>query len=92
MLAIEWLDDLAAPVDLAWGSVDRSPVERGHILSHLSFLARAVRHDVDRTLAVRVIREYLRAQSTALTGNRMDPIATGIGGVAADPSDKWRTQ
>lgn len=87
--AFEGLLRLEPPPRAIW--IRTLLAEHTRILSHFGFLAWAVKDDADLTLAVRAVREHLRTQSTALTGNRIHLMATRIGGVAVDPSPEWLT-
>lgn len=62
--------------------------EHTRALSHLGFLGWPVRDGglLDR---VRRAREALREQTRRLTGNRIHPMATRLGGLACDPDADW---
>ena len=62
--------------------------EHTRILSHCGFLGYIPhRYPVDPGL--RLLREELRTQTLQLTGNRIHPMATRIGGLAVDADDAW---
>jgi NADH-quinone oxidoreductase subunit D len=62
--------------------------EHTRILSHCSFLS-YVAHRIPGAPGLRRLREDLRNQTLRLTGNRIHPMATRIGGLAADADDAW---
>ena len=62
--------------------------EHTRILSHCGFLG-YVPHRLPSDPGLRVLREELRTQTLRLTGNRIHPMATRIGGLAVDADDAW---
>ena len=62
--------------------------EHTRILSHCSFLG-YVPHRIPSDPGLRRLREDLRNQTLRLTGNRIHPMATRIGGLAVDADDTW---
>jgi NADH-quinone oxidoreductase subunit D len=62
--------------------------EHTRILSHCSFLS-YVPHRIPGDPGLRRLREDLRNQTLRLTGNRIHPMATRIGGLAVDADDAW---
>jgi NADH-quinone oxidoreductase subunit D len=62
--------------------------EHTRILSHLGFLG-FVAHALRRPGLTAALRERLRDQTLALTGNRIHPMICRIGGLAADASPGW---
>jgi NADH-quinone oxidoreductase subunit D len=62
--------------------------EHTRILSHCSFLS-YVPHRIPGNPGLRQLREDLRNQTLRLTGNRIHPMATRIGGLAVDADDAW---
>lgn len=85
-LAFEDLLRLEPPARATW--IRTLLAEHTRILSHLGFLGWAVRNTATAD-DIRVAREELRGQTSALTGNRIHPMAVRIGGVAADPDRVW---
>lgn len=63
--------------------------EHTRILSHLGYLGWVVADVPTIAAEVRLARESLRTQTAQLTGNRIHPMATRIGGVAVDPDPAW---
>lgn len=61
--------------------------EHTRIQSHLGFLGFVTRTRGGESLTP--LRERLRGQLQALTGNRIHPMITRLGGLAADASDSW---
>ena len=61
--------------------------EHTRILSHCGFLG-YVPHRVPGDPG-RALREDLRTQTLRLTGNRIHPMATRVGGLAVDADDAW---
>ena len=62
--------------------------EHTRILSHCGFLV-YVAHRLSRDPGLRDLREQLRTQTLRLTGNRIHPMATRVGGLAVDADDAW---
>jgi NADH-quinone oxidoreductase subunit D len=62
--------------------------EHTRILSHCGFLS-YVPHRLQRDSGLRALREALRNQTLRLTGNRIHPMATRIGGLAVDADQAW---
>lgn len=63
--------------------------EHLRILSHLGFLTFVGRRLGRPDLATDALREDLRRRTLGLTGNRLHPVATRLGGVAVDPGPEW---
>ena len=85
-LAGEQLLGLEVPVRATW--LRTLLAEHTRILSHLGFLS-FVAHQLRRSGATAAVRERLRDQTLALTGNRIHPMICRIGGLAADASTDW---
>jgi NADH-quinone oxidoreductase subunit D len=85
-LAGEQLLGLEVPVRATW--LRTLLAEHTRILSHLGFLS-FVAHQLRRPGATGALRERLRDQTLALTGNRIHPMICRIGGLAADASPGW---
>jgi len=62
--------------------------EHTRILSHCGFLV-YVPHRLSRDPGLHDLREQLRTQTLRLTGNRIHPMATRVGGLAVDADDAW---
>ena len=62
--------------------------EHTRILSHCGFLG-YIPHRYPGDPGLRLLREELRTQTLQLTGNRIHPMATRIGGLAVDADDAW---
>jgi NADH-quinone oxidoreductase subunit D len=62
--------------------------EHTRILSHCGFLS-YVTHQMSCDPGLGLLREQLRTQTLRLTGNRIHPMATRIGGLAVDADDAW---
>ena len=62
--------------------------EHTRILSHCGFLV-YVPHRLSRDPGLHDLREQLRTQTLWLTGNRIHPMATRVGGLAVDADDAW---
>jgi NADH-quinone oxidoreductase subunit D len=62
--------------------------EHTRILSHCGFLV-YVSHRLSRDPGLRDLREQLRTQTLRLTGNRIHPMATRVGGLGVDADDAW---
>lgn len=63
--------------------------EHTRALSHLGFLGWPVRTEPALLDRLRRAREALREQTRRLTGNRIHPMATRLGGLACDPDADW---
>jgi len=87
-LACERLLGLEPPPRAVW--LRTLLAEHTRILSHLGFLG-YVPYRLGRVLPVLAIRERLREQTRALTGNRIHPMVNRIGGLAADADADWLT-
>jgi NADH-quinone oxidoreductase subunit D len=85
-LAGEQLLGLEVPVRATW--LRTLLAEHTRILSHLGFLS-FVAHVLRRSGTTAAVRERLRDQTLALTGNRIHPMICRIGGLAADASSDW---
>ncbi|HET8915714.1 MAG TPA: NADH-quinone oxidoreductase subunit D, partial [Propionibacteriaceae bacterium] len=62
--------------------------EHTRIISHCGFLS-YVPHRLTGDPGLRSLREELRTQTLRLTGNRIHPMATRVGGLAVDADDAW---
>ena len=62
--------------------------EHTRILSHCGFLV-YVPHRLSRDPGLHDLREQLRTQTLRLTGNRIHPMATRVGGLGVDADDAW---
>jgi NADH-quinone oxidoreductase subunit D len=62
--------------------------EHTRILSHCGFLS-YVPHRLQADAGLRALRESLRNQTLRLTGNRIHPMATRVGGLAVDADHAW---
>jgi NADH-quinone oxidoreductase subunit D len=85
-LVCEEMMGLAVPDRAIW--LRTLLAEHTRILSHCSFLS-YVAHRIPGAPGLRRLREDLRNQTLRLTGNRIHPMATRIGGLAADADDAW---
>jgi NADH-quinone oxidoreductase subunit D len=85
-LACEHLMGLAVPDRAIW--LRTLLAEHTRILSHCGFLS-YVPHRIPGDPGLRRLREALRNQTLRLTGNRIHPMATRIGGLAVDADDAW---
>jgi NADH-quinone oxidoreductase subunit D len=85
-LAGEQLLGLQVPVRATW--LRTLLAEHTRILSHLGFLS-FVAHLLRRPGETAAVRERLRDQTLALTGNRIHPMICRIGGLAADARQDW---
>ena len=63
--------------------------EHSRIASHLAYLSFLGHRLGDPALATEGVREALREQTAAWTGNRLHPMVVRLGGVAADLPDGW---
>jgi NADH-quinone oxidoreductase subunit D len=85
-LACEHMMGLAVPERAIW--LRTLLAEHTRILSHCGFLS-YVPHRIPGDPGLRRLREDLRNQTLRLTGNRIHPMATRIGGLAVDTDDAW---
>jgi NADH-quinone oxidoreductase subunit D len=85
-LAGEQLLGLEVPIRAAW--LRTLLAEHTRILSHLGFLG-FVGHRLRRPTGTAELRERLRDQTLALTGNRIHPMACRIGGLTVDADAEW---
>ncbi|MBM7798420.1 NADH-quinone oxidoreductase subunit D [Microlunatus panaciterrae] len=85
-LACEKMLGLEVPPRAVW--LRTLLAEHGRILSHLGFLGYVGRTTRTPTGLPR-LRERLRGQNRALTGNRVHPMANRLGGLAVDADDGW---
>jgi NADH-quinone oxidoreductase subunit D len=85
-LACEQLMGLAVPARAVW--LRTLLAEHTRILSHCGFLC-YVPHRIPGDPGIRRLREELRTQTLRLTGNRIHPMATRVGGLAVDADESW---
>lgn len=85
-LACEQMMGLAVPDRAVW--LRTLLAEHTRILSHAGFLG-YVAHRMGADAGLRHLREELRTQTLRLTGNRIHPMATRIGGLSVDADDAW---
>jgi NADH-quinone oxidoreductase subunit D len=85
-LSCEHLMGLAVPDRAVW--LRTLLAEHTRILSHCGFL-NYVPHRIPGDPGLRRLREGLRHQTLRLTGNRIHPMATRIGGLAVDADEAW---
>jgi NADH-quinone oxidoreductase subunit D len=85
-LVCEEMMGLAVPDRAIW--LRTLLAEHTRILSHCSFLS-YVPHRIPGDPGLRRLREDLRNQTLRLSGNRIHPMATRIGGLAVDADDPW---
>ena len=86
-LVCEQMMGLAVPERAIW--LRTLLAEHTRILSHCGFLG-YVPHRVPGDPGLRALREEdLRTQTLRLTGNRIHPMATRVGGLAVDADDAW---
>src|SRR4029453_6775814 len=85
-LVCEQMMGLAVPDRAVW--LRTLLAEHTRILSHCGFLS-YVPHRIPGDPGLRRLREELRNQSLRLTGNRIHPMATRIGGMGIDADDAW---
>ena len=85
-LTAEQLMGLTVPDRAVW--LRTLLAEHTRILSHCGFLTWVARRGSSDPGLVR-IREALRQQMSALTGNRIHPMVNRIGGLAADADTGW---
>src|SRR5215211_1186084 len=85
-LVCEQMMGLAVPERAVW--LRTLLAEHTRILSHCGFLT-YVTHQMSDDPGLRRLREELRTQTLRLTGNRIHPMATRIGGLAVDAGSAW---
>jgi NADH-quinone oxidoreductase subunit D len=85
-LTAEQMMGLTVPERAVW--LRTLLAEHTRILSHAGFLT-WVAHVSSVDLGLNRLRESLRAQTLALTGNRIHPMVNRIGGLAADADLDW---
>jgi NADH-quinone oxidoreductase subunit D len=85
-LACEQMMGLAVPERAVW--LRTLLAEHTRILSHAGFLTWVDRASAGDT-GLNGLRESLRRQTLALTGNRIHPMVDRIGGLAADADPQW---
>jgi NADH-quinone oxidoreductase subunit D len=85
-LVCEQMMGLAVPERAIW--LRTLLAEHTRILSHCGFLG-YVPHRVPADPGLRALREELRTQTLRLTGNRIHPMATRVGGLAIDADFAW---
>jgi NADH-quinone oxidoreductase subunit D len=85
-LVCEQMMGLAVPERASW--LRTLLAEHTRILSHCGFLG-YIPHRLPGDPGLRPLREELRTQTLRLTGNRIHPMATRIGGLAVDADDSW---
>jgi NADH-quinone oxidoreductase subunit D len=85
-LVCEQMMGLAVPERAIW--LRTLLAEHTRIISHCGFLS-YVTHQMSGDPGLRLLREELRTQTLRLTGNRIHPMATRIGGLAVDADDAW---
>jgi NADH-quinone oxidoreductase subunit D len=85
-LVCEQMMGLAVPERAVW--LRMLLAEHTRILSHCGFL-NYVPHRIPADPGLRHLREELRTQTLRLTGNRIHPMATRVGGLAVDADDPW---
>ena len=85
-LSCEHLMGLAVPDRAVW--LRTLLAEHTRILGHCGFLS-YVPHRIPGDPGLRRLREGLRHQTLRLTGNRIHPMATRIGGLAVDADEAW---
>jgi len=89
-LACEQMMGLAVPARAVW--LRTLLAEHTRVLSHCGFLnyvSHRMRGIGQGDPGLRRLREELRSQTLRLTGNRIHPMATQIGGLAVDADDAW---
>ncbi len=85
-MACEDLLGLALPERAVW--LRTLLAEHTRILSHAAFLA-YVPHLLEARSGLPGLRAALRSQTARLTGNRIHPMVTRVGGLAADADPDW---
>ncbi|SDC06749.1 NADH dehydrogenase subunit D [Raineyella antarctica] len=86
-LACEDLLGMTVPPRAVW--LRTLLAEHTRIASHLGFLGYLTHRTDPADRRVARLRESLREQLRTLTGNRVHPMVTRIGGLAADADDGW---
>ncbi len=86
-LACEQLLGMTVPPRAVW--LRTLLAEHTRIASHLGFLSYLTHRADPSDRRVATLREALREQLRTLTGNRVHPMATRIGGLAVDADDAW---
>ena len=85
-MACEQMMGLAIPDRAVW--LRTLLAEHTRLLGHCGFLG-YVSHRLQRDLGLRALREALRTQTLRLTGNRIHPMATRVGGLGVDADEAW---
>ncbi len=85
-MACEQMMGLAIPDRAVW--LRTLLAEHTRILSHCGFLG-YVAHRLQGDPGLRDLREALRTQTLRLTGNRIHPMATRVGGLGVDADEAW---
>jgi len=85
-MACEQMMGLAIPDRAVW--LRTLLAEHTRILSHCGFLG-YVAHRLQVDPGLRHLREALRTQTLRLTGNRIHPMATRVGGLGVDADEAW---
>jgi NADH-quinone oxidoreductase subunit D len=85
-MACEQMMGLAIPDRAVW--LRTLLAEHTRILSHCGFLG-YVAHRLQVDPGLRDLREALRTQTLRLTGNRIHPMATRVGGLGMDADEAW---
>ena len=85
-MACEQMMGLAIPDRAVW--LRTLLAEHSRILSHCGFLG-YVGHRLQGDAGLRDLREALRTQTLRLTGNRIHPMATRVGGLGVDADEAW---
>src|SRR4029450_8541570 len=85
-LVCEQMMGLAVPERAIW--LRTLLAEPPRIPSHCGFLG-YVPHRLTGDPGLRLLREELRTQTLRLTGNRIHPMVTRVGGLAVDADDVW---
>jgi len=85
-MACEQMMGLAIPDRAVW--LRTLLAEHTRILSHCGFLG-YVAHRLQVDPGLRDLREALRTQTLRLTGNRIHPMATRVGGLGIDADEAW---
>ncbi len=86
-LTVEAALGLQAPERAVW--LRTLLAEHTRLHSHLGFLTYAARRGTETGDAVSSLREALREQLADLSGNRVHPMLTRLGGLAADAAPEW---
>ena len=85
-MACEQMMGVAIPDRAVW--LRTLLAEHTRILSHCGFLG-YVAHRLQGDPGLRDLREALRTQTLRLTGNRIHPMATRVGGLGVDADEAW---